>query len=184
MSKHKSKYYYDSFPRLLLLLCISAAIALKDVRLNSTLIRGHLALPQQQVVFTCVARNSTILEWQSNEHIGTDGDNILILSVGSRDNVTSATIPTTYATQVSVTIENGITVIVSRLFITTSERFPTSSVTCRIYGRGSTKTIPFNTTGMANTLLNTCSYSFINIEHLFLEFSMIPTVSEFSDLFG
>ena len=127
---------------------ILPAIALRELRLNSTLIHGHLALPGQTIVFTCVTRNSTILEWQSNEHIGTDGDDIQIYSVGSRNNVTSVTIPTTYATRVSVTTENGITMIVSQLYITTSEQFPTSSVTCRINGQGPIKTISFNTTGM------------------------------------
>ena len=96
-----------------------------------------------------MTRSSTILEWQSNEYIGTDGDHIQIYSVGNRDNVTSVTIPTTYATRVSVTEENGITEIVSHLFITASDRFPTSSVTCRIDGLGPFKTIPFITVGMS-----------------------------------
>ena len=127
--------------------CIPAATQ-REVTLSSTLIHGHLALPGQIVVFTCVTRNSSILEWQSDEHIGTDGDDIQIYSVGSRVNVTSVTIPTTYATRVSVTVENGVTVIVSQLLITASDRFPTSSVTCRINGQGPVKTISFNTTSM------------------------------------
>ena len=128
--------------------CTLAGVAQREIALNSTLIRGNLALPGQRVVFTCVTENSSILEWQSNEHIGTDGDDIQIYSVGSRVNVTSVTIPTTYATRVSVTMENGVTVIVSRLFITASDHFPTSSVTCRINGLGPVKTIFFNTTGI------------------------------------
>ena len=122
---------------------------MQEVTFNSTLIRGHLALPGQRVVFTCVIRDSTLLEWRSNEHIGINGDDIQIYSVGSRDNVTSVTIPTTYATRVSVTVEDGITVIVSQLFITASEQFPTSSVTCRINHDGPRQTISFITTGMA-----------------------------------
>ena len=116
--------------------------------MSSTLIDGHLAYPGQRVTFTCVTRNSTILEWRSNEHVGTDGDDIQIYSVGNRDNVTSVTIPTTYATRFSVTMENGVTVIVSRLFITASNRFPSSSVTCGINSLGPRQTISFNTTGM------------------------------------
>ena len=99
-------------------------------------------------MFTCVTRGSTLLEWRSNEHIGINGDDIQIYSVGSRDNVTSVTIPTTYATRVSVSVEDGVTVIVSQLFITASEQFPTSSVTCRINGQGPIESISFNTTGM------------------------------------
>ena len=128
--------------------CTLAGKTRREVALNSTLIRGHLALPGQIVIFTCVTKNSSILEWQSDEHIGTDGDDIQIYSVGSRDNVTSVTIQTTYATRVSVTVENGITVMESQLFITASDRFPTSSVTCRINGQGPVEVISFNTTGM------------------------------------
>ena len=121
--------------------------------LNSTLIRGNLSYAQQRIIFTCVTRNSTILEWQSDEHIGTDGDDIQIYSVGNRINVTSVTIPTTYATRVNVTMENpGITVIVSQLIITASDRFPISSVTCGIKGLGPRQTITFNTIGMSTCI--------------------------------
>ena len=127
-----------------------AARALQEVQLNSRgLIRGGLALPEQRVVFTCVTRDTEILTWQS-EYIGTNGHDIIqIYSTGESDNVTSPTVETTYATRVSVTEEDGVTVIVSRLFITASEQFPTSSVTCRINHDGPRQTISFNTTGMA-----------------------------------
>ena len=119
--------------------------------MSSTLIDGHLAYPGQRVTFTCVTRNSTILEWRSDEHIGTDGDDIQIYSVGSRVNVTSVTIPTTYAIRVNVTETNGITEIVSQLTIIASNHFPTSSVTCGINSLGPRQKISFNTTGMVTT---------------------------------
>jgi hypothetical protein len=124
-----------------------AARALQEVHVNSTgLIRGSLALPEQTVVFTCVTRDTNILVWQS-EYIGTNGlDIIQIYGTGDRVNVTSPTIETTYATRVSVSMENGVTVIVSQLFITASEQFPTSSVTCRINHDGPRQTVSFNTT--------------------------------------
>lgn len=125
----------------------TSATALQEVSLNSTLIRGQYALPQRQVVFTCKVKNSTILEWLSDEHIGKGGDSIPIYSVGSRDNVTSGGNPNTYATRASVTVENGITVTVSQLFIIATEQFPTSTVTCRINGNGPSRSITFNTTG-------------------------------------
>ena len=81
-------------------------------------------------MFTYVTENATILEWWSDQYIGSNG--IQIYSVGSIDNVTSISNPNTYATRVSVTKENGITVIVSRLYITASQQFPTAFVTCRI----------------------------------------------------
>ena len=122
--------------------------------LSSTLIRGLFALPQQKVVFTCKTKNSTILEWQSDEHIGTGGDSIPIYSVGPRDNVTSGGNSNTYATRVNVSTEGGITVIVSQLHIIASDQFPTSSVTCRINGQGLRESITFTTTGTIYT--HTC----------------------------
>ena len=125
-----------------------AARALQDVRLNSTLIGGNRTYSHQWVVFKCIARNTTILEWQSDEYIGRGGNSIQIYNAGDRDNVTSRANPNTYATRVSVMVENGITVIVSQLFIRASEMFPTSSVTCRIDGRGPSETISFSIIGM------------------------------------
>ena len=124
------------------------ATALQEIQLNSTLIRDRLALPQQQVVFTCVAKNSTVLEWHSDEYIGTGGDSIPIYSIGSRENVTSGGNPSAYATRVSVDVVDGITVIVSKLFIVPTEQFPTSTVTCQINNHGPSKNITFYTTGI------------------------------------
>ena len=115
--------------------------------MNSTLIRGKLALPGQGIVFTCVTRNTTLLEWRSNDYIGEGSHDIQISSAGD-SNVTSLSNRGTYAIQVSVSVENGVTVIVSQLFITASEQFPISSVTCHINGQGPQETISFNTTGM------------------------------------
>ena len=89
-------------------------------------------------------RNYTLLEWRSDEYIGI-GNTIPIYSSGSRDNLTSGD---TYATRVSVTVEDGVTVIVSQLHITASELFPISSVTCSVDGNGSRKTITFNITSI------------------------------------
>ena len=70
-----------------------------------------------------------------------------IYSGGPRD-VVNATDGTTYATRETVTEEDGVTVIESKLFITASDQHPTSSVTCRIDGNGPIKRISFNTTGI------------------------------------
>ena len=131
-----------------------AARALQEVQLNSTgLIRGGLALPEQKVVFTCVTRDTDILIWQS-EYIGANGlDIIQIYGTGDRVNVTSTSIETTYATRVSSSEEDGVTVIVSQLFITASEQLPTSSVTCRINHGGPRQTISFSIIGKCDTTL-------------------------------
>ena len=121
------------------------ATALQNVALNSTLIGGIYAYSEQRVIFTCISSNSTILEWQSGEHIGTGGDSIPIYSVGPRVNVTSGGNPNTYATRVDVSTKSGVTVIVSQLHIIA---FVPSSVTCRINGQGPRSQIPFSITGL------------------------------------
>ena len=127
-----------------------------EVSLNSTLIHGEFALLEQSLVFTCVTRNGTILVWQS-EYTG--NRHIQIYNVGPRDNVTNIGNPSTYATRVSVTEENGVIVIVSQLHITASDQFPTASVTCWIGEQaGSQETISFKsvTTG-------TCISKFVKL---------------------
>ena len=114
------------------------------VSVTSTLIRKQFALPGQKVTFTCVARNTTLLEWISEEYIGPDGDLLPIASSGIARNRTRGT---TVATRVGVDVTDGITTITSQLHIITSEHFPTSSVICGINGQGPRHRITFNTTG-------------------------------------
>ena len=125
-------------------------MALQHVTLNCctcTIIHEQSPVPEQRVEFTCVTRGTHILIWES-EYIGAnDHDIIQMYGTGDRDNVTSPTVETTYATRDNVTVENGIPVIVSRLFITASEQFPNSSVTCRINHDGPRQTISFSIIG-------------------------------------
>ena len=118
----------------------------QEVILNSTLRDGRYARPKQMVVFTCEARNTTLMVWRSAEYIGGGGDQIEILSGGVASDETR--LGGTVATRVNTSSDNGITVIVSKLYIIASEEFPSSSVTCAINGRGSSQTINFTTTGM------------------------------------
>ena len=94
-------------------------------------------------MFTCEVKNFTILEWRSNDYI--ESDSIPIYSSGPIDFVPSEA---ANATRVNVTVEGGITVIVSQLFIVVKEEFPMSSVTCSADGNGPRQTIFFNITGM------------------------------------
>jgi hypothetical protein len=127
---------------------------LQELVLNDTLFRGEYARPGQLVTFTCEARDTAVLEWYSEEYIGPGEDIIEILSSGRGNNQTRRG-GNTVATRVSVTTDSGITVIVSQLHIMTSERFPTSSVTCAINDNGPRRVIPFTTTGMES--LNPCT---------------------------
>ena len=121
--------------------------ALQEVSVTSTLIREQFALPRQMVTFTCVARNTTLLEWISEDYIGPDGDLLPIASSGVARNRTRGT---TVATRVGVDVTDGITTITSQLHIIASERFPTSSVTCGINGQGPRHRIIFSTTSKEN----------------------------------
>jgi len=120
-------------------------MAAKQVSLNSTLIRGRYALPNQRVTFTCITRNATVLNWISTDYIGA-GNFFPIPSVGIARNRTSGS---AVATRLDTYVDSGSTVIISQLHITASEQFPTSSVTCRINGEGPSETIDFITTETA-----------------------------------
>ena len=114
-----------------------------EVSLNSTLIRGMYALPNQEIIFTCTSVNATILNWNSTDFIGVN--NIFpISSVGPARNRTRGT---TVATRLDTYVEGGSTVIISQLRIIASEQFPNSAVTCRVNGDGPSETIHFITTG-------------------------------------
>ena len=147
--------------------CTNTAVSLRDVTLNHTLYLGEYARPGQRVTFTCEARDTSILEWHSDEYIGTGGDRIEILKSGDGRNETRHG-RETVATTVSVNTYSGVTVIISQLHIMTSEQIPTSSVTCAINGNGPRKTISFTTTGMRSctVCINytcTCTWSLFYI---------------------
>ena len=112
--------------------------------LNSTLNAEHVARPQGTIIFTCITRGSPILEWFSEEYIGTGGDRLQVLSGSDRN--TSSITPDAIATRISVTTENGIVIIVSELRIIASIRFPEATVSC---SNGSPKknNVTFRTVG-------------------------------------
>ena len=118
--------------------------------MNSSLTDGY-ARPGQVVIFTCETRDTTLMVWRSEQYIGGGGDQIEILSLGES---TDQTRPGgTVATRVGVNNDNGITVIVSKLYIVASAQFPFSSVTCSINGQGPSQTINFNVTGKSHTIM-------------------------------
>ena len=116
------------------------------VALTTSLNEDKTAMPQQPITFICVTRNTGILEWFSPEYIG-GGSIIQLLSINCvGTNISSGN---AIATCKSVTDDNGVEVIESELYITASELFPRSTVTCINNGRGSSESIQFWTvTGM------------------------------------
>ena len=122
------------------------------VLLDSTLNTSHgVAYPQQQVIFTCVTRGTAILEWRSEEHIGTGSDSLQFLSFerpGHRKSKPHN--PSTVATLVSVSTDSGVTEITSNLLIIASSQFPVSSVMCGDSGHTTSNITTFHTSGQAN----------------------------------
>ena len=117
------------------------------VTLSSTLNADRVAVSQQQVVFTCVTRGSPILEWSSEEYIGTGGVELQFPSINCIGvNKTGHTDPNTVATCLSVS-QTGETVIQSQLIIIASVDHPQATVTCSNNGHGTTKSITFTTIG-------------------------------------
>ena len=111
---------------------------------NSTLNAEHVAHPQDIITFTCTTRGSPILEWFSEEYIGTGGNRLQILSGSNRN--TSSISPDVVATRLNVITENKIIVIVSELKIVASIRYPIATVSC---SNGSPKrsNVTFQTVG-------------------------------------
>jgi hypothetical protein len=134
------------------MICSLQYLAQQEVILNHTLFLGRYARPGQMVTFTCEARDTTALEWFSEDYIGPDGDAIEIRSSGRGNNQTRFG-GSTVATRVSVTTDSGITMIVSQLHIMTSELIPTCLVTCAINDQGPRKNISLTTTGMKVTFV-------------------------------
>ena len=123
-----------------------------DVVLTSTLAvgnDGHTAPPGEEIVFTCTTRYSNLLQWSSDEYIGSDGYNIQVFNgtLGTDVRRGSAN-----ATLVLATIENGVLVLVSELRIRTSALHPTASIQCNNNGHGSSRTITFSMSTKLMTL--------------------------------
>ena len=120
------------------------------VTLNSTLNAEHVAHPQDIIIFMCTTRGSPILEWFSDEYIGTGGDRLQILSGSDRN--TSSINPDAVATRISVSTENGITVIVSELRVIASIRYPIATVSCS-NGAPKMNNVTFQTIGEYYTVV-------------------------------
>ena len=112
----------------------------------------------EEIVFTCTTRGSSILQWNSNEYISSNGNNIQVYNgtLGSDVQRGSA-----HATLVRAAFENGVLVLVSELRIRVSTLHPTATVECNNNGHGSSQTITF---GMYIAIINgdvgNCMYAF------------------------
>ena len=112
--------------------------------LTSTLNSERVVSPEDIIIFTCITRGSPILEWFSEEYIGTGRDRLQILSESDR-NISSIT-AAAVATRINVTRDDGIVVIVSELRIIVSILYPNATISC---SNGSPKNVnvTFQTVG-------------------------------------
>ena len=126
--------------------------------LNSTLSDELVADPHEIVIFTCESRSAGILEWFSDEYIGTNGVRLQILSAGDTTTVPSNTDPNTVAIRINVTYDNGVLVILSELRIITSSSYPVATVTCA--ANGERQNITFRVISkQINDVYCTCVYT-------------------------
>ena len=91
-----------------------------------------------KITFTCTTRGSNIQEWYSDAYI-TGIDDRIQLHEGrrtGRGRVANATI-------ITVRIENGMKVIVSKLYIITSSQYLMPTVSCGNNGLGMRKNVTF-----------------------------------------
>ena len=103
-------------------------------RINSTLLRGQYACPNQQVLFTCETNGSLIMAWSSLQYIGPSGIRLeLIADDGVGHMVRSVMTSDTVATLTRI---NGDKVVASQLRITVQQNFPIASVSCIDAGVG------------------------------------------------
>ena len=98
------------------------------VQLESSLNVDRLACPGELVIFTCTTRGTPILEWFSEEYIGSGRERLQILSESARN--TSSITPDAVAVRINVSSESGVTVIVSELRIIAATKYPTATVPC------------------------------------------------------
>ena len=124
-----------------------ATVAHANVSLTSTLNGARVAYEGQRITFTCVTRNSLILQWRSDQYIGTGDSRLEIHSFGSEVYVPSNIDSNTLARRINTFNDNGVTVIVSELHLIASLQHQTSTIICDNNGHGGSKNITFQTVG-------------------------------------
>ena len=106
-----------------------------EVVLNSTLPKGQLACPGDEITFTCMIRGSPtltnlIIAWSSIHYIG-ENDLLQFTTSNMMGNTYSSMINVdVVATLTNNAIVSGVSVLESQLRIIVSENFSTPTVTC------------------------------------------------------
>ena len=124
------------------------------MELESILNTDRLVCSGEKVIFTCITRGSPILEWFSEEYIGTGGDRLQILSGSDRN--TSSITSDVVAVRINVTNDNGSTVIISELRIIASIKYPRATVSCSNGDQRLKQNITFRIFGKSITVQCDC----------------------------
>lgn len=110
-----------------------------NISLASNLIE-RVAYHGQRVICICTifTRNDVVITWESAHYIGTEGDDLQLISTDPEGSiVTNLRNPTTVATLVNTTRSNGMITTISELQLTASLSHPTCDVSCRVTGHES-----------------------------------------------
>ena len=129
--------------------CIAAVYVL-DQELTSTLHKGRVASPRDEVTFTCTIRGSPtlrslILAWSSTEYIGQN--NFLQFTTDNTPGTTATSIinGNVVATLINITIVDEVPVLESQFRIIAVQA---STVTCNSITNGNSASIEFGISGM------------------------------------
>lgn len=110
--------------------------------LSSSIDGPNDAKPGQMVTLECRTYGSGLLEWASDEYIGSR--NLLIVSHHqASDIVTSDVNQNTTARRLSVTVDEGVIVLVSELQIIVSALYSNATITCRNIAFQTNKSMTF-----------------------------------------
>lgn len=101
------------------------------IHLSSTVPSEGVLCPEEEVIFTCVIRGSSIIAWKSDEYIGVN--QLLEFSIadeiGANHNSSKLNV-VAHAILVNKTNDGRVMVLKSQLHITISNAFIDFSVTC------------------------------------------------------
>ena len=132
--------------------------------LNSTLHETFYGVPfaydSENVIFTCVTRDSNSIAWSSDDYIGSGGLRLEFASV-EREGTTRNANSIASAQLVSVSRTDGIVLLVSQLQISVQSTFQISSVTCHNIGKDTINITSFRMAGKLT--LMSCRMARINI---------------------
>ena len=113
---------------------------------NISQLNGEVFCPEQEVIFTCMTRDSPSIAWASEEYIEQGGSTLGFDPLDSVGSIQPSPVnPNTVATLTNRFTDtvDGARVLESRLKIITSSNTPTASVAC-IHGSGSRATVTFH----------------------------------------